>query len=306
MGEQMRGVYPVVETPFHENLDIDYEGLRNVVEFNIECGAAGLLTTAMSREFYTLTDEEHNKVIETILDQNKDRVPVVVGIASRSQSHGVMFAKHAVAHGAHAISSTPPVVESVLGKVSWEKVREYYQAINSVVDIPIFIQNAPLLGGTLTAEQMMQLVQENDHVQYAKEEGNFSQQVTKKMLEIAKTLPEGTLSGVFAGGGAFTMLGDLDHGACGVMPASALTDIYVDIWNKYYAGDREGARALHDVAVIAQLYERQFWNPYGKALLVERGVIKCDAIRETTTTFDAQCYKEVSRIHEYLKPYFRV
>ena len=47
MGEQMRGVYPVVETPFHENLDIDYEGLRNVVEFNIECGAAGLLTTAM-------------------------------------------------------------------------------------------------------------------------------------------------------------------------------------------------------------------------------------------------------------------
>ena len=41
MGEQMRGVYPVVETPFHENLDIDYEGLRNVVEFNIECGAAG-------------------------------------------------------------------------------------------------------------------------------------------------------------------------------------------------------------------------------------------------------------------------
>ena len=75
---------------------------------------------------------------------------------------------------------------------------------------------------------------------------------------------------------------------------------------KYYAGDREGARALHDVAVIAQLYERQFWNPYGKALLVERGVIKCDAIRETTTTFDAQCYKEVSRIHEYLKPYFRV
>ena len=43
-----------------------------------------------------------------------------------------------------------------------------------------------------------------------------------------------------------------------------------------------------------------------EALLVERGVIKCDAIRETTTTFDAQCYKEVSRIHEYLKPYFRV
>ena len=51
MGEQMRGVYPVVETPFHENLDIDYEGLRNVVEFNIECGAAGLLTTAMSVNF---------------------------------------------------------------------------------------------------------------------------------------------------------------------------------------------------------------------------------------------------------------
>lgn len=306
MIEQLRGVYPVVETPFHENMEVDYEGLRNIVDFNIDCGAAGFLTTAMSSEFYTLTDEEHNKVVETILEQTRGRVPVVVGIASRSLSHGVMFAKHAVAHGAQAISSTPPVVESVLGKVSWEKIRQYYQAINSVVDIPIFIQNAPLLGGTLTAEQMMELVQVNEHVQYAKEEGNFSQQVTKKMLEIAKALPEGTLAGVFAGGGGFTMLGDLDHGACGVMPASALTDIYVDIWNKYHAGNREGARAMHDVAVIAQLYERQFWNPYGKALLVERGVIKSSAIRETIHLFDAQCYKEVSRIHAYLKPYFRV
>lgn len=306
MDKLMRGVFPVVMTPFHENMEVDYDGIRAIVDFNIACGATGFLTTAMASEFYTLTDEEHNKIVETILDQNRDRVPVVVGIAARSKSHGVMFAKHAVDHGAHAICSTPPVVESVLGKVSWDKAREYYQAINAVVDVPIFIQNAPELGGTLSAEQMMQLVQENEHIHYTKEEGLNSQQVTKRMVEIWETLPEGSFSGVFAGGGGFTLLGDLDHGACGVMPQCALTDLYVDIWDKYHLGDREGARHIHNQVVVGQLYERYYWNAYGKYLLMKRGILKCDAVRETTPIFDAICYKEVDRIFETLKPYFRV
>lgn len=306
MKEKLSGIFPVIATPFSENMEVDYEALKRVVDFCIHCGAHGFLTTAMASEFYTLTDEEHNRIVETIINHTAGRVPVVVGIASRSVTHGVMFAKHAQAAGASAIMSTPPVVESVLGKVTWDKARAYYRALNAAVDIPIFIQNAPELGGTLTADQMMQLAAENEHLQYTKEEGRNSQQVTSRMIEIWKDMPEGSFSGVFSGGGGFTMIGDMSRGACGIMPACALTDIYVDIWNKFHSGDVEGARALHNKIVVSQLYEKHYWNAMTKSILIQRGVLTCDAIRETTPLYDAQNVEETKRICEFLKPYYRV
>lgn len=306
MKEKLSGIFPVIATPFSENMEVDYEALKRVVDFCIHCGAHGFLTTAMASEFYTLTDEEHNRIVETIINHTAGRVPVVVGIASRSVTHGVMFAKHAQAAGASAIMSTPPVVESVLGKVTWDKARAYYRALNAAVDIPIFIQNAPELGGTLTADQMMQLAAENEHLQYTKEEGRNSQQVTSRMIEIWKDMPEGSFSGVFSGGGGFTMIGDMSRGACGIMPACALTDIYVDIWNKFHSGDVEGARTLHNKIVVSQLYEKHYWNAMTKSILIQRGVLTCDAIRETTPLYDAQNVEETKRICEFLKPYYRV
>ena len=202
--------------------------------------------------------------------------------------------------------STPPVVESVLGKVTWDKARAYYNAIDEAVSIPIFIQNAPELGGTLTAEQMMQLAAENEHLQYAKEEGRNSQQITGRMMELWKKLPEGSFSGVFSGGGGFTMIGDMTRGACGIMPCCAVTDLYVDIWNMFQDGNIEGARKMHNLVVIAQLYEKNYWNAFTKSLLIKRGVLTCDAIRETTPLYDETCYKETQRIYDLLKPYFRV
>ena len=306
MSKELRGIFPVIATPFFENMEVDYEALKRIVDFCIDCGAHGFLTTAMASEFYTLTDEEHNRIVETIINHTAGRVPVVVGIASRSVTHGVMFAKHAQAAGATAIMSTPPVVESVLGKVHWDKARAYYNALDEVVNIPIFIQNAPELGGTLTAEQMMQLARENKNLHYTKEEGRNSQQVTSRMLEIWKDMPEGSFSGVFSGGGGFTMIGDMSRGSCGIMPSCCFTDIYVDIWNMFQNGDKEGARALHNKLVVAQLHEKTYWNALTKAVLMRRGIISCDAIRETTPLFDKQSYVEIQRICDYLKPYFRV
>ncbi len=306
MKKQLRGIFPVIPTPFHEDMSVDYDAVKRVVDFCLDCGAHGFLTTAMASEFYTLTDSEHNQIVETIISHTAGRVPVVVGIASRSIPHGVMFAKHAQDVGADAIMSTPPVVESVLGKVTWDKARAYYNAIDEAVSIPIFIQNAPELGGTLTAEQMMQLAAENEHLQYAKEEGRNSQQITGRMMELWKKLPEGSFSGVFSGGGGFTMIGDMTRGACGIMPCCAVTDLYVDIWNMFQDGNIEGARKMHNLVVIAQLYEKNYWNAFTKSLLIKRGVLTCDAIRETTPLYDETCYKETQRIYDLLKPYFRV
>lgn len=58
--------------------------------------------------------------------------------------------------------------------------------------------------------------------------------------------------------------------------------------------------------MVAQLYEKTYWNALTKSVLMQRGIISCDAIRETTPLFDKQCYVEIQRICDYLKPYYRV
>lgn len=303
--QKFEGVMSVVCTPFKENLEVDYDAIRRVVDFVIACGGHGFLTTVMSSEFYTLTDEEHFKIVETVIDQVNGRVPVVVGAASRSIEHGLLYARHAQHAGADAICTTPPVVDTLLHGVPFERARDYFRAINEALDIPIFVQNAPPIGGTLTAEQLMQLCTENSHVLYVKEEGANCQQMIPKILEMSKHMPEGSsFGGVLSGGGGCTFLSDLKRGACGTMPASATTDVFVSIWNAFKAGDMEKAQEIQSASMNFGLYEHIYWSAFNKYVLKRRGILDCIRIRETAPSLDTMNYAEIDAIYDTIKPYF--
>lgn len=236
--QKFEGVYSVVCTPFKENLEVDYDAIRRVVDFVIACGGHGFLTTVMSSEFYTLTDEEHFKIVETIIDQANGRVPVVVGTAARSIEHGLLYAKHAQAAGADAICTTPPVVDTLLHGVPFERARAYFRAINEALEIPVFVQNAPPIGGT--------------------------------------------------------------------MPASATTDVFVDVWNAFKAGDLEKAQEIQSAAMSFGLYEHIYWSAFNKYVLKRRGILDCIRIRETAPSLDEMNYAEIDTIYDTMKPYFRI
>ena len=51
MKKQLRGIFPVIPTPFHEDMSVDYDAVKRVGDFCLDCGAHGFLTTAMAREF---------------------------------------------------------------------------------------------------------------------------------------------------------------------------------------------------------------------------------------------------------------
>ena len=53
----MRGVYPILLTPFDENSQIDEESLRRLIDFNLDAGVHGL-GVALGSEVYKLTEAE--------------------------------------------------------------------------------------------------------------------------------------------------------------------------------------------------------------------------------------------------------
>lgn len=71
------GFIPVMLTPFTADLQVDYSCLRKLTEFYLEAGAVGLFANCLSSEMYELSDEERLNVIETVVNQVANRVPVV-------------------------------------------------------------------------------------------------------------------------------------------------------------------------------------------------------------------------------------
>jgi 4-hydroxy-tetrahydrodipicolinate synthase len=77
MKELPRGFIPVMLTPFHDDLSVDYATLRQLCDYYIDNGAVGLFANCLSSEMYELSAEERLAVIKTVVDQTAGRVPVV-------------------------------------------------------------------------------------------------------------------------------------------------------------------------------------------------------------------------------------
>lgn len=72
-----QGFIPVMITPFLENGAVDYKGLKQLTEFYLEAGAAGLFANCLSSEMFELSEQERLDVTQTVVDQVAGRVPVV-------------------------------------------------------------------------------------------------------------------------------------------------------------------------------------------------------------------------------------
>ena len=72
-----RGFIPVMLTPFHDDLSVDYTTLRLLCDYYIDNGAVGLFANCLSSEMYELNKQERLEVIRTVVNHTAGRVPVV-------------------------------------------------------------------------------------------------------------------------------------------------------------------------------------------------------------------------------------
>ncbi len=87
-----RGVITALVTPFDENLNIDFESLENLIEFQKENGVDGILIFGTTGESPSITDEEFVRVLEFV-KRYRDDIPVLVGIGSNNTQKTVEKAR---------------------------------------------------------------------------------------------------------------------------------------------------------------------------------------------------------------------
>jgi 4-hydroxy-tetrahydrodipicolinate synthase len=280
MSAKFRGILTIPSTPFRETGEIDIPSFRRVVDFCFECGAHGLVFPVNASEWILLSDEERFRLSKILVEQNAGRIPVVIGVAAASREIAVKFAQHARVIGADAVIAMPPHIRR--RPVSEEVIFEYYRAISDAAQLPVFIQDCyGPIGTEMSAQFMLRLCREIEHVQYIKEETEPS---TLKLTEVVQG-NDGSVKGFFGGSGGRFLIEEYRRGVGGNMPGCHVTDVLVALWNALEEGDE--SRALHIYKELAPLFffEAQVEGCY-KEVLYRRGVIDCPLKRNGAARLD--------------------
>lgn len=82
--QQFVGMGVALVTPFNDDQSVDFDGLVRLVNFNIDNGTNYLVINGTTGESATITPEEKNQIIETIVKTNNGRVPLVLGIGGNN------------------------------------------------------------------------------------------------------------------------------------------------------------------------------------------------------------------------------
>ena len=71
-------------TPFKADLSVDYDALVNIVNYNIDNGTNYLVVSGTTGESVTITKDEKKKITKTVIEANKGRLPIVLGIGGNN------------------------------------------------------------------------------------------------------------------------------------------------------------------------------------------------------------------------------
>lgn len=154
MNPVFHGVFPALLTPFDASGAVNYNALRELVQWNLGKGANGFYVCGSTSEAFLLTGDERKKIVETVCAEAAGKAAVIAHVGCIGQDMAVDLARHAKEAGADAISSVPPFYYGF----SFEEIKSYYFALADV-GLPVFIYNFTAAGGArLTAPQFMEFL----------------------------------------------------------------------------------------------------------------------------------------------------
>lgn len=147
---KIEGTLTALITPMKDGC-VDEPALRKLVDWQIESGIHGLVPCGTTGESATLDYDEHDRVIEVVVEQAKGRVPVVAGTGSNSTWEAIKLTKHAKEVGVSAALLITPYYN----RPTQEGMYRHFEEVAKAVDIPIIVYNVPSRTGVNLAPETM-------------------------------------------------------------------------------------------------------------------------------------------------------
>ena len=233
---KFEGIYTALITPFNEDGSIDWGALKELVDFQVSAGVAGIAPMGTTGESPTIIHEDHLKIIEFVAKQAAGKCQIVAGTGSNSTTEALHMTKIAADYGVDATLQVAPYYN----KPSMEGFYRHFMTIADAVDLPMVVYNIPGRTGKNIDNATMLRLAKHPNIQAVKEaSGDVNQ-----MMNLIAAKPD-----------TFTVLSGDDNlgylliamGGKGIV--SVASNLYPKemnaLCNAALAGKMEEAKALH-------------------------------------------------------------
>jgi len=164
--EAFTGTFTVTITPFTaDGGKVEEAVLRDLVDWQIDQGIAGLIPLGSTGEFLSLSDAERHRVAAIVIQQARGRVPVLVGAGAENPLDVVRYGRDAQDLGADGLLIIPPFYSSPTD----EEVYRHYRYIGEALSIPIMVYNNPAITNIDMQPALIARLAEIPNVRYVKE-----------------------------------------------------------------------------------------------------------------------------------------
>lgn len=199
-------------TPFKKDFTVDTEALTRIVNYQIENGIEYLVVLGTTAESATLSAEEKELVIQTVIDANKGRLPLVLGVGGNNTHKVVEELKTRDLSAFAAVLSVSPYYN----KPTQEGIYQHFKAVATASPVPVILYNVPgRTSSNMAPSTVIRLANEFDNIVAIKEAAGDIVQA----MQLIQHKPEGflvisgddmiTLPMVLAGGsGVISVIGE--------------------------------------------------------------------------------------------------
>ena len=229
-----KGSIVALITPFRKNGSIDHGLVRELVEWHIASGTSAIVPCATTGESPTLSHDEHDEVIATVVKAVNKRIPVLAGCGSNCTEESLRLIKHAESVGADGAL----VITPYYNKPTQEGMLAHFENLANATKLPIVIYNVPgRTGVNIKPETVAKLAKIENIVGIKEASGNVDQ-----ASEIMRLTDLDVLSGEDSLNFPLMAIG-----AVGVISvvANVVPDLVAKLADAAMKGDMEEGRRLH-------------------------------------------------------------
>jgi len=279
--QMLRGIIPVIPTPFTQHEELDLEALERLVDFAATSGAAGICLPAYGSEFYKLTDPERVAVVRTAVKSSKGRVPVLAQSNDPCARSAAEIAQRNASLGADVIAFAIPRQFAL----PEDEVLRYCETVARAVTVPVFVQDFNPGGATVGADFAVRLLEAVDNFRYLK----LEEPMMGPKVRAIRTATRDQV-GVFEGWGGMYLLELISDGISGAVPGLAMCDLFARVFDLASKGDLAAAMTIYRCVlpqIVFSLQNMELYHHCEKRLLRARGLLSSTVVRNPTLHLDA-------------------
>ena len=287
----LQGSIAALVTPMETDGDINWECLKDLIEWHIASNTSGLVIVGTTGESATLDVAEHVQIIERSVDISSGRIKIIAGTGANSTKEAIYLTNAAKSAGADASLLVTPYYN----KPTQEGLYRHYMMIADEVSLPQILYNVPSRTGCDLLNETVIRVADHDNIVGLKDAtGDLSRLEELLRLLEAKEIEEFYLYS----GDDPTATSFILNGGKGTISVTAniVPEIISEICKLSLDGDSQGALALD--SKLEELNEMLFVesNPIPIKWLLNRIGRISDGIRLPLSPFSHEYHNDAEEI----------